>query len=397
MATQPLDPDLLPYNQREVLGGKFPPRVYFSDCTLRDGEQQAGLVISRESKLKIAQLLAELGVFEIEAGTPAVSPEDAAAVAEIAAKVPVKVSALARAMKSDIDGVAATGAWGVRVSLPAGKLQLQYKLKIDVKQYLEKALEATAYAKQKGLYVIFSPYDTTRSEEPFLREVVRTVSRAGSADRFRLVDTTGSATPDAIRYLVRLMLEEGGGIPIEIHVHDDFGLATANSVAGVQAGATYVSCTMNSLGERCGNAALEQIAAVLEMMYCVETGIHLERLTPTSHAVSWLTRTSLPPNTPVVGDNSFRHESGLVIGSLLKEPRTGEPYSPELVGQTRRIVVGKKSGSESVKYKLAQMGVTTDEATMDAILKEVKERSLFLERGLDDAEFQEIASHFKLG
>jgi len=380
-----------PYNLPDSIRATLPLRVFFADCTLRDGEQQPGLAFSPEIKLKIARILAELGVDEIEAGTPAVSEDDFAAVATIAgAGLGTRVSALARAMTSDIDRVIATGSWGVRISFPAGMLQLKHKLHLTPDEYVERALSMTEYAKNKGMYVIFSPYDTTRTDEKFLRAVVGTLAHTHTVDRIRLVDTAGIATPHAMRYLVHLIKEESG-LPVEVHTHDDLGLAVANAVAAVEAGAEYVSTTLTGLGERSGNAATEQVATVLEVLYGLTTGIRLERLTAAARIVTWLTRTSLAPNTPVVGINSFTHESGLVVGGVLKEPLTAEPFAPELVGQTRRIVVGKKSGTDSIRYLLKELGMKTDDTAVAAILRSVKDRASFLERALTDEEFRTLA------
>lgn len=293
------DAGLLPYNRRGAALSRLPRRVFFADCTLRDGEQQAGLVMSGATKLKIAHTLAGLGVFEIEAGMPAVSDEDRDSVEAIAgAGLAPKISALARAIPADIDTVASTGCWGVRISFPAGMLQLTHKLRLTPEEYVKKAVAVTAYAKDKGLHVIFSPYDTTRAEEAFLRAAVRALGRTRTVDRLRLVDTTGSATPYAMRYLVGLLREESEGISVEVHTHNDLGLATANAVAAVEAGAEFVSSTINGLGERSGNAATEQVAAALEVLYGVATGIRLNRLTAASQTVSWLTRTHVPPQYP---------------------------------------------------------------------------------------------------
>ena len=206
-----IDPALAPYNIPDAVGETLPARVYVADCTLRNGEQHAGLVFSPETKLRIARVLADLGVYEIEAGMPAVSPDDQAAVEAIAgAGLGCRVSALARAIPSDIYRVAATGSWDVRISLPAGTLQLKHKLRLTPRELIEKAVATTTYAKNKGLYVIFSPYDTPRADETLLRSIIRTVAGAQSVDRIRIVDTAGMATPHAMRYLVRLTREESG-------------------------------------------------------------------------------------------------------------------------------------------------------------------------------------------
>jgi isopropylmalate/homocitrate/citramalate synthase len=380
---------LSPYNEENA--GRSPSRVYVADCTLRDGEQQAGLVFSPERKVKIARALADLGIYEIEAGTPAVSKDDRDAVEAIAALPGVKVSALSMSRKRDIDLVASTGVWGIRVSLPAGALQMKYKLGISETEYVEQARTMTEYAKGKGLYVIFSPYDTTRSERGFLERMLKAVTASGAVDRLRLVDTVGCATPTAIQRLVEIMRESSAGVPIEVHVHDDFGLATANTVAGVLGGAEYVSTSMISLGERSGNAATEQVVVALELLYGIDTGVCLERLTESAALVSAFSGVALPPNTPVVGSNSFTHESGLVTAGVLREPFTGEPYRPGLVGQRRRIIAGKMSGSQAVRSWLMERGRVADDLAVDTLLEKVKARAAYLERALTDDEVETLA------
>lgn len=369
-----------------------PDRVRVADCTLRDGEQQAGLVFSRERKVKIAKELIAVGVYEIEAGSPAVSVEDREAVEEIAALGGTRVSALSVAREHEIDVVADTGAWGVRISLPAGELQLKHKMRLSPEEYVRRAVEITSYAKSKGLYVTFSPYDTTRAEEGFLRRAVRAITRAGAVDRLRLVDTAGAADQTSLEYLVAVLRAESEGTPVEVHVHDDFGLATANTVAGVLAGAEYVSTSMNGLGERSGNAATEQVVAALEVMYGIRTGIVLDRLCALSDLVAQFSGVALRPNTPVVGSNSFTHESGIVTAGVLVEPFTAESYAPELVGQQRRLVYGKKSGSRAVGALLDEMGVDGHKDTVQEVLSTIKERSLFLERALREDEVHAILS-----
>lgn len=378
------------YNRRRP--DTAPDRVRVADCTLRDGEQQAGLVFSRERKVKIAKELIAAGVYEVEAGSPAVSVEDREAVAEIAALGQTRVSALSIARESEIDVVADTGAWGVRISLPAGKLQLKHKMQLSPEEYVRRAVEITSYAKSKGLYVTFSPYDTTRAEEGFLRRAIREITRADAVDRLRLVDTAGAADQTSLECLVAVLHEESEGTPIEVHVHDDFGLATANTVAGVLAGAEYVSTSMNGLGERSGNAATEQVVAALELMYGISTGIVLDRLCALSDLVAQFSGVALRPNTPVVGSNSFVHESGIVTAGVLVEPFTAESYAPELVGQQGHLVYGKKSGSRAVGALLDEMGVDGQKDTVQDVLSTIKERSLFLERALREEEVNAVVS-----
>ena len=367
-----------------------PPVV--SDCTLRDGEQQAGVVFNRQDKVHLAKRLDAIGVRDLEVGTPAVSEEDRLAIEEIAGlKLKATTSALARSMKQDIDLVKACGVDGVRISQPISPIQRDAKLHLDDEAYLKRALEISTYSKEQGLQVVFSPYDTTRCDPALLERLLVMFRRENCVDRIRLVDTTGAASPEAVRHLVRFMLDAGGGIPIEIHCHNDFGLATANTVAGAVAGAAYLSTTINGLGSRCGNASLEEVVMALKVLYDLDLGIDTSALCALSADAEKRSGVQLAVNKPVVGSGAFAHETGMTVAGLLNNPFASEAYAPEIVGQTRSILLGKKSGRASIEYKLEQMGLTASKEAVSAILLEVKTRSTALKRVLTDDEFRSIA------
>jgi isopropylmalate/homocitrate/citramalate synthase len=380
-----------PFQEKVSGADSFNRPVRIADCTLRDGEQQPGVVFTKAEKMRIARELDALGVFEIEAGTPAVSVEDRDALSEIAgAGLGAKISALSLARRQDIDVVKASGAWAVRLSLPIGYIQRGAKLKLDDDEYLKRAIDVTAYAREQGLYVIFSPYDTTRCDLRFLQRVVEDLQARGTVDRIRLVDTSGCATPQVIDYLVR-EVRKATTIPLEVHCHDDFGLAVANTIAGAQAGAQYLSVTMNGIGERAGNASLEETVVGLKVLYGVDAGVKLERLTALSRIVEETSRVRLQDNKAVVGRNAFAHESGTVVAGVLEEPFTAEAYAPELVGQERRIVLGKMSGSRSVEFKLSQAGLAADAAGRERLLSLVKNEGIASKAAVSDARFLELA------
>jgi isopropylmalate/homocitrate/citramalate synthase len=370
----------------------FAAEIRLADCSLRDGEQQAGIVFTYEDKLRIAQALDDLGVFEIEAGTPVSSSEDRRSVEAIAgAGLRAKVSALARGRRDDIDVVAACGAWGVRLSMPISAIQRANKTHLDDEQYLKLALEMTAYAKEKGLECIFSPYDTTRCDLAFLRRLLGEFARHGTVDRVRLVDTTGCATPHVVRMLVREM-KRAADIPIEIHCHDDFGLAVANTIAGAEAGAEYLSVTINGIGERSGNAALEETALALKVLYGVDTGIDTTKLVAVSRLVEELSGVTLQAHKAVVGRGAFAHESGMVVAGLLKEPFTAECYKPELVGQKREIVLGKKSGLASVQAKLDELGITATSEQVRRVVDAVKLEAVQTKRPVSNIRLERLVA-----
>jgi isopropylmalate/homocitrate/citramalate synthase len=381
-----------PFGERATRGStSFAPQVRLCDCTLRDGEQQAGIVFTREDKIRIARALDDAGVYEIEAGTPASSSEDRAALEAIAgAKLRAKVSALARARRDDIDLVADCGAWGVRLSVPISVIQRRSKLALDDEQYLSLALDMTRYAKSRGLYVVFSPYDTTRCDLEFLKRLMELLQREQTADRVRLVDTTGCANPYVIRFLVREM-KSAASIPIEIHCHNDFGLAVANTIAGAEAGAEYLSVTVNGIGERSGNAALEEVALALKVLYGVDAGVDTSKFTALSRLVEELSGVALQLHKPVVGRGAFAHESGTVVAGLLKDPFTAESYCPELVGGHREIVIGKKAGLASVDAKLREIGMEAPREEVMRLVDAVKRKAVATKRPLGSAEFKELA------
>lgn len=376
----------------EAHAGKtqFARQIRIADCTLRDGEQQAGVVFTREDKIEIARALDSLGVYEIEAGTPASSPEDRSAVEAIAASgLKAKISALARAKREDIDLVAACGAWGVRVSAPVSRLQRDSKLHLDDDQYLKLVIEMSAYAKERGLVCIFSPYDTTRADIAFLHKVLQELTRRHVIDRVRLVDTSGCATPHVIRFLVRRM-KQATNIPIEIHCHNDFGLAVANTIAAAEEGAEFLSVTVNGLGERAGNAALEEVVLALRVLYGIDVGIDTTKLTETSRLVEARSGMRLSLSKPVVGRNAFAHESGMVVAGVLKNPFTAESYVPQLVGQTRKIVIGKKSGVASIQARLAELGIAATPAQLEKITAVVKGEAIKTKKPISDARLKKL-------
>jgi isopropylmalate/homocitrate/citramalate synthase len=376
---------------------KLPEKIAIADCTLRDGEQQAGVVFTKEEKVQIARKLDEVGIHEIEAGMPASSREDEEAVRAIVKEnLGAKVYAFARATKQDVDKVIDCGASGVQISLPIGYLQLQHKLKWDEEKLIRTALEITDYAKSHGLWVNLSPYDTTRAEPNFMRRYLSAIEKEGHVDRVRLVDTVGAASPWAIRYLVMQMKKILKRIPIEVHVHNDLGLATANTLAGLEAGAQVASTTTNGIGERVGNAATEEVLMALLLLYGVDLRIKYEKLVELSKLVEELSGVRLQVNKPIVGRGIFSHESGGTVAGILEMPFAGELYAPELVGQTRKIVLGKKSGRASIEFRLKELGLSVPDQHIATILARVKEEAIKNKRPISDEEFRAIVTEARI-
>lgn len=366
--------------------------IIISDCTLRDGEQMPGVVFGLEEKVRLAQVLDDLGIPEIEVGMPSVSAQEEETIKAIARLgLKAKIRVVSMATKPDIDRAVKCGAAMSVVSLPAGYLQIEAKLKWPEERIIETAIELTRYAHDQGLEVVFSPMDTTRSHPAFLERYVRSVVREGHVDRVRITDTAGAATPLATKYLVRKMIEVSQR-PVEIHTHDDFGLAAANIIAGLEAGASVASTTLNGIGERGGNAATEEVVAALRTLYNVDLGIKLERLFEASRVLQDITGIAMPPHKGVVGTNAFAQEAGAVVAGWLVDPFTAEPYLPEVVGQASTVILGKWTGKAAVGWKLAQLGIAATDTQVTEITKRVKEEAERTRRLVSDEALVRMAA-----
>ncbi len=312
--------------------------VFIIDCTLREGEQQAGVVLSRKQKIDLARVLDEIGIPQLEVGMPAVSTEEEGNIKAIVKEgLKTKLVAVCRSLKEDIDKAERCGVWGVSCSLPIGEHQIKYKLKWPEEKVIETATTITSYAHQKGFYVVLSPYDTPRAEPSFLEKFLKTVIRDGWADRVRLVDTVGSLTPQGMGYLVQQM-REWTGKPIEVHCHNDFGFATANTLAALCAGAHAASTALNGMGERAGCGATEEVALALRILYGMDMGLHLEKFYEASRLLQKYSGVKLQRHKAVVGDGAFAQEAGLVVAGWKEFPFTAAALSSR-VGWTESFSV----------------------------------------------------------
>ncbi len=355
-----------------ALFNRFPKSVKFLDTTLRDGEQTPGVSLIPENKLRIAQRLDELGVDFIEAGFAAVSEGEMEAVSLIARQgLRAKVASAARGTISDIDAVLKSGASTICMIIPTSDLHIESKLRKTRADILKTTEDCIGYAKAHGLIVELLAEDATRSDFDYLTKVFLRAVDAG-VDRITPCDTVGILTPEkTVEYFTKL--KEKITIPIGVHCHNDFGMAVANSVAALGAGAEEVHATINGLGERAGNAALEEIVIALRMLYKIDLNIKTQMLYSTSQLVSRLTGVHTQPNKAVVGENAFTHESGIHTQGVLANPLTYEPIAPELVGTTRRIAAGKHSGTNAVRADLANMGLKPDEKQFKEIYQRIKD------------------------
>lgn len=342
------------------------------DTTLRDGEQTPGVSLTPKDKLRIARSLDELGVNVIEGGFAASSTGEEEAVKFIANEgLKADVYSFARGVKQDIDAVLKTDADGVNLCLPTSDLHLKYKLKKSRREVLELTGKYTRYAKDHGLIVEFEAEDATRSDLQFLIDVFRTALSAG-AEAVCPCDTVGVLTPEKTHELFTRLRENFPNIGISAHCHNDFGMAVANSITALKSGADEVQVTVNGLGERAGNAALEEVSVLLKMLYNVEVSIKSELLYKTSNLVAKLTGVPLHPNKAIVGDNAFTHESGMHTHGILAHPSTYEPISPEIVGRVRRFATGKHAGSRGINACLKEMGLNPTEEQLKRIFNRVK-------------------------
>jgi isopropylmalate/homocitrate/citramalate synthase len=358
------------------------------DTTLRDGEQTVGVVLSPQDKLEIARLLDELGVGRIEAGFPRVSPQDAEAVRLIAeAGLQAEVWGFARAVRADVDALLELGVRATVIESPVSDLKLRaYGVEHD--EMLRRIDAAVSHAVDNGVTVAYFGVDGTRADPEFLRRAYSTAADAGAAEAV-VVDTLGIATPEGAAYLVA-QVGEWTGVPLHWHGHNDFGLATAAAVAAVQAGASWVHGTIGGMGERAGNANIAEVALALDALYGIGTNLRLDRVRDVTARVQELSGFSLEPWKPLVGDTLFRRESG-AVASQFHDPPSIEPYAADLVGADRELVLGKKSGIDSIRIKAEELGLELDEEAQRELLSRVKARGTELRRLLTDDEFRELA------
>jgi isopropylmalate/homocitrate/citramalate synthase len=358
------------------------------DTTLRDGEQTVGVVLDPQQKLEIATLLDELGIERIEAGFPRVSQDDWDAVKLIAAAgLRAEVWGFSRAVPADLEALVELGVRHAVIESPIsdGKLDA---IGVSRETMLDRITSALRFAVEHGIHAAFFGVDSTRADLEFYRRVYESAVEAG-AQEVVVVDTLGIASPQAVTDLVGRTLQWVDGAPVLFHGHNDFGLATANAAAAVAAGATWVQGTINGMGERAGNANLGEVALTLRALYGVQTNLRLDRIREVSRRVQELSGYELEPWKPVTGDTLFRRESG-AVASQFHDPPAIEPYSSELVHAQRSVVLGKKSGLDSIRIKADELGLGVPEEKRAEVLARVKELGA-RKRGLvTDDEFREI-------
>ena len=368
----------------------FGARVGFYDTTLRDGEQTVGVVLTPEEKLELARGLDALGIERIEAGFPRVSDEDRRAVELIVgAGLTAEVWGFSRAVAADAEALVELGVGASVIESPISDRKLE-ALGVSRDEMADRVRKAVAFAAGHDITVAYFGVDSTRADPAYYERVYKTAVEAGAREVV-VVDTLGIATPEAVADLVGRTREWlGADVPVHFHGHNDFGLATAAAIAAVRAGARWVHGTINGMGERAGNANLAEIALALRGLYGVETNLRLERVREFSDRLRALSGYEVEPYKPLVGENLFTRESG-AVASQFHDPPAIEPYSSVLVGAERRVVLGKKSGIDSIRIKAQELGIELSEDEQRRVLAEVKRRGTEKRGLVTDAEFLELA------
>ncbi|MGQ3719720.1 LeuA family protein [Natrialba aegyptia] len=343
------------------------------DTTLRDGEQSPGTSFSYDDKRQIAAILDDMGTHVIEAGFPVNSDAEFEAVRDIASSTSTTTCGLARVVDDDIDAALDSGVEMVHTFVSTSDVQIEDSMHATRDEVVQRAVESVERITDAGVTCMFSPMDATRTDETFLIDVVEAVTEAG-VDWINVPDTCGVATPGRFRDMIAKICAHTDA-RIDVHTHDDFGLATANALAGIEAGADQAQVSVNSIGERAGNAAYEEFVMSVESLYQSDTGIDTTRIAELSRVVEEKSGMATPGNKPVVGDNAFSHESGIHAAGVIENSDTFEPgvMTPEMVGAERRLVMGKHTGTHSVRERLQECGYDPTTEQVRAVTRRVKD------------------------
>ncbi len=380
----------------EVFAKLSENRLNICDTTLRDGEQAAGIVFANLEKGRIAKLLDEIGVPQIEAGIPAMGGDEKASIKRIA-HMGLNASILGwnRANVEDISHSIDCDVDSVAISMSASDIHIEHKLRKSRQWVLDRIVESVEYARSHGMYISVNAEDASRADPEFMMEFARTAKDAG-AHRVRFCDTLGILTPsdtyDRIKQLIDTV-----GLPVEMHTHNDFGMATANAIAGVQAGASFLSTTVMGIGERTGNSPLEEVTMAAKHLLKIDMGIDTPRLREVAEYVARASGREIPAWKPIVGQNCFAHEAGIHTDGVMKYLSNYEPYSPEEVGMSRKIIIGKHSGRSTIKQSLSARGIDVDDEAAAAILEIVRATSVSLKRSLSENELAYIYQDYMEG
>ena len=370
-------------------------KIYIVDTTLRDGEQTAGVVFANEEKLIIADMLSELGVDQLEVGIPTMGGDEKEAIKQIVKRNNGRKSIMAwnRAVISDIEESIDCGVDAVAISVSVSDIHIKHKLRTSREWVLENMIKSVEFAKKNGLYVSVNGEDASRADNEFLIEFIDEAKKAG-ADRFRYCDTVGIMEPFSIRKNIEELYKRTG-FDIEMHTHNDFGMATANAIAGILGGASHVGLTVNGLGERAGNAALEEVLMALIYVYGYKADINTKMFREVSEYVAQASGRKLPIWKAIVGDNMFAHESGIHADGAIKNPKNYEAFDPDVIGLQRQIVIGKHSGKAGIINKFKEYNIELNDEEAKGILEMVRAASVRLKRTLFDKELVKLYQEYK--
>jgi len=375
----------------------FPKQIKFHDITLRDGEQQTGVIFTKDDKIRIAEGLAEAGVHRIEAGMPVVSPSDMSAIKEIVKRnLGPQIFAFSRCMVDDVKRAVDCGVSGVVMEVPSSTHIIEYAYKWPLEKAIDLSIESTAYAHSQGLEIVFFPIDFSRADMKWVLDLILRVANEGHMDALALVDTFGVVSPHAMQYLVR-EVKKRVNKRLEAHFHMDFGMGIANTIMALAEGVEVVHSTVLGLGERAGNVPIEETAMALLTLYGVDTGLKYDKLYGLARLVEQLSGHNVASNRPVVGEQLFQIESGIIASWWQNcgkdNPTELFPFHWDVVGQPpAKVVLGKGSGIDSIKAALKGLGIqVTDEEAMQVVMG-VKEHSLQTKALLTDAEFRSVVA-----
>jgi len=388
-----------PWNFAEPVraGLHFADQIKVHDVTLRDGEQQTGVVFSKDDKIRIAEALAEAGVPRIEAGMPVVSPSDAAAIKEIVKRnLGPQIFAFSRCMVDDVKRAVDCGVSGVVMEVPSSEHIIKYAYQWPLEKAIALSIESTAYAHEQGLEVVFFPIDFTRADMSWVLDLITRVAKEGHMDGLVLVDTFGVCSPHAMQYFVR-QVKARIDKRLEAHFHMDFGMGVANTVMALAEGVEVLHTTVLGIGERAGNTPMEETVMGLLTMYGIDLGLKYDKLYSLAHLVQELSGQPVPKNKPIVGDWLFQIESGIIASWFMNcgdtNPTELFPFHWDVVGQPAAgWVLGKGSGLDSVRAALKNIGYKPSEEDVAKVLAAVKDFSLRQKRLLTPEEFKSVAA-----
>jgi isopropylmalate/homocitrate/citramalate synthase len=373
----------------------FPETIQVHDVTLRDGEQQTGVAFDYDDKIRIAEALAEAGVHRIEAGMPVVSHQDAKVVYDLAKRnLGPDIYSFSRCMVDDVQRAVDAGVKGVVMEVPSSQHLIELGYRWEVERAVELSIESTKFAHEQGLRVVFFPIDFSRSELKWVLDLIERVGTEGHMDALALVDTLGATSIHAMPYFVRAVKQRIDK-PLEAHFHQDFGLGIANTIMALAEGVEVIHSTVLGLGERAGNVPMEETVMALKTLYNKDIGIKTDKLKGLADLVRDIAKVNVPSNRPIVGDDLFKVESGIIANWLLNcgEEHQTElfPFRPRMVGQAEpEIVLGKGSGIDSIKDRLSRFQIQADDRQSMDVLIAVKDWGLKHKRLMTDDEFRQV-------